>query len=130
MAYVDDVTVALVRVFETAAFHKDPVRIAGYSANLDFWLGEAAHAMEVLEGYSARHARLKDARTKAAAERNTPIADTLVTPTVTPDEIGRLRDRLRPSSAHFFRLRTPAERAEEVEAVLAIKIVDRRRGVD
>jgi hypothetical protein len=36
--------------------------LAGHVANREFWLGEAEHAIAVLDGYKARFERLRDAQ--------------------------------------------------------------------
>jgi len=42
-------------------------QLAGHVANLDFWLAEARHALEVLDGYQVRFDRLKAAQTQYAS---------------------------------------------------------------
>jgi hypothetical protein len=46
-------------------------QLAGQVANLDFWLGEVLHAMEVLDGYGKRFQRLKTGQAKHVAEHHT-----------------------------------------------------------
>jgi hypothetical protein len=38
-------------------------QLAGQAANLDFWLGETRHALDVVGGYHERFRRLKEAQT-------------------------------------------------------------------
>ena len=46
-------------------------QLAGHVANLDFWLGQARNALEVLDGYSKRFQRLKAAQTRHVSEHHT-----------------------------------------------------------
>jgi hypothetical protein len=45
--------------------------LAGQVANLDFWLGEVRHALEVLDGYGQRFQKLKSGQAKYVSEHNT-----------------------------------------------------------
>ena len=54
-------------------------QLAGQVANLDFWLGEVRHCLEVLDGYKKRFDRLKTAQTQYAESHRTtewPLGDT------------------------------------------------------
>lgn len=46
-------------------------QLAGHVANLDFWLAEVRHCMEVVDGYGKRFQRLKTAQAKHIAEHHT-----------------------------------------------------------
>ena len=39
---------------------RDAHQLAGHVVNLDFWLGEAVHVLETIDGYSDRFRRLRD----------------------------------------------------------------------
>jgi hypothetical protein len=45
-------------------------QLAGQVANLDFWLAEVRHCLEVVDGYGKRFQRLKSAQTKHVAEHH------------------------------------------------------------
>ena len=49
----------------------NPHQLAGQANNLAFWLGEVGHALDVIDGYSARFERLKSAQTKYVTDHNT-----------------------------------------------------------
>jgi hypothetical protein len=53
VAYVEEISLALIRTLEHASFHKG-VRLAGYAANADFWAAEVRHALDCIEGYQSR----------------------------------------------------------------------------
>jgi hypothetical protein len=58
MPYVDDVTEPLIETLaHTSGLPKN--QLAGHMANLDFWVSEVAHALEVIDGYPERFKRLK-----------------------------------------------------------------------
>ena len=130
MTYVSEITLALVRVLEAAVYHNDRLRLAGYAANIDFWAAEIRHSLDCLEGYESRFERLKSAREAAAEASAAPLDPAYVTPTVSRDEIGRLRDRLLGASARFLRLCAPVDRAEELEMLVGVRIRDRRPNID
>jgi hypothetical protein len=46
-------------------------QLAEQVANLDFWLAEVRHCLEVIDGYRARFQRLKAALTRYVAEHDT-----------------------------------------------------------
>jgi hypothetical protein len=43
-------------------------QLAGHMANLDFWVAQARHALEVIDGYEDRSRRLKSAQDRYVAE--------------------------------------------------------------
>jgi hypothetical protein len=45
--------------------------LAGQVANLDFWLKEVMHCLDVLDGYKKRFEQLKEAQTRYAVEHRT-----------------------------------------------------------
>ena len=49
----------------------NPHQLAGHVANLDFWLAEARHSVEVIEGYKKRFEAMKAAQMKYVAENHT-----------------------------------------------------------
>ena len=58
--YVRETAESLNRVLQHAAgLHAH--RLAGYAANLDFWVGEICHCLAVIDGYDIRFDRLKKA---------------------------------------------------------------------
>ena len=46
-------------------------QLAGHAANLDFWLGEVKHCIEVIEGYRRRFEVMKAAQMAYVAEKRT-----------------------------------------------------------
>src|SRR5712692_4540361 len=46
-------------------------QLAGQVANLDFWLAEVRHGLEVIDGYGRRFEQLKAAQTAHVAEHHT-----------------------------------------------------------
>jgi hypothetical protein len=60
MSYIDDICNALATVLNRATDGR-PERFAGYAANRDFWIAEAAHCLEVIQGYGDRYKRMKQA---------------------------------------------------------------------
>ncbi len=46
-------------------------QLAGHVANLDFWVSEARHALEVIDGYEPRFRRMKAGQDQHVAERGT-----------------------------------------------------------
>ncbi len=130
MPYLDDICLALIRVLESAAFHKDRIRLAGYRANIDFWASEIRHALDCLEGYEGRFEKLKQAREAVAEKSGQEPEGSKTRRTMSPDDIGRLRDRLLAASARFMRLCAPDDKAEEYEVLLGVRIRERRPRLD
>jgi hypothetical protein len=46
-------------------------QLVGHVANLDFWLAEVRHCLDVIDGYEPRFERLKAAQTEYVAEHRT-----------------------------------------------------------
>lgn len=46
-------------------------QLAGHVANLDFWVAQAQHALEIIDGYESRFRRLKAAQDEYVAEHRT-----------------------------------------------------------
>jgi hypothetical protein len=46
-------------------------QLAGHAANLDFWLAEIRHCLEVIDGYSPRFERLREAQQRYVSAHNT-----------------------------------------------------------
>jgi hypothetical protein len=49
--------------------------VVGQYANLDFWLGEVVHALEVLEAYPRRFAAMSDAQAAWIEEHQTTVGE-------------------------------------------------------
>jgi hypothetical protein len=49
----------------------NPHQLAGHVANLDFWLAETRHCVEVIEGYKKRFEAMKAAQMEYVAEKHT-----------------------------------------------------------
>ncbi|QDT47646.1 hypothetical protein Pan258_16820 [Symmachiella dynata] len=126
MSYVDDVSLSLAHVLDQAAFHKD-ARLAGYAANLDFWVEEIRHCLDVLAGYQQRFNRLVDARREFALERNVELDQAWITRTTTDDELQKLEQRVKSSAQNFLKVCCATSWIDhvkqcEIEAYLGIRI--------
>jgi hypothetical protein len=126
MSYLDDVCLPLIRLLEAASFHKRE-QLAGYCANLDFWVGEIRHALDVVSGYETRFEKLKQARDGYAAGRGQPLDESSAARTVSQAEISRLDKQLRATARRFLKvccekgyINYPKHR--EIEHLLGIKI--------
>lgn len=67
-AYVEETSRPLVRTLEHAA-GLPAVRLAGYAANIDFWLAEARHWLDVAKEYPARFDAFRAAQVRFAQEK-------------------------------------------------------------
>ena len=70
MAYSSELTdllTAQLKRFASLNRHQ----LAGHVANLDFWLGEARHCLDVIDGYWPRFRRLKAAQAAHVAGHGT-----------------------------------------------------------
>jgi hypothetical protein len=70
MAYSIDISRSLANQlakFVTINRHQ----LAGQAANLDFWIGEFRHCLQVLDEYKSRFERMKSAQMKYATDHNT-----------------------------------------------------------
>ncbi|MGL6075216.1 MAG: hypothetical protein ACRC8S_13740 [Fimbriiglobus sp.] len=79
----------------------NPHQLAGHVANLDFWVGEAQHALEVIDGYQERFRNLKEGQEKYVSQHNTrvwsPFERDISTPPASPQRVpdGSLREARR-----------------------------------
>lgn len=126
MAYVDDVSYALIRVLDHAGLHKG-VRLAGYAANLDFWVEEIRHSFDCLSEYERRHVRLVDGCEEFARQNGIEVDSVITTRTTTDDELRRLESRLKSSAQRFLKLCCENQfvdhnRQQEIEAYLGLRI--------
>jgi len=63
MTYTDSVTQQLIKVIDYASglpVHK----LAGYASNLDFWVAEIRHCLDVIDGYERRYQRMRQGERK------------------------------------------------------------------
>lgn len=74
MAYTCDMTKLLSdQLAKFAVLNR--YQLVGHVANLDFWLGEVRHCLEVIDGYSPRFERLRAAQTRYVSEHKTVQVD-------------------------------------------------------
>jgi hypothetical protein len=106
MTYVEEISLALIRVLEHASLHEG-VRLSGYAAKASYWTTEVRHALDCIEGYHARFERLKDARSKFEEQRGMEVDSAWVTPSIIADELAELKQRLLAAATRFFRLMQP-----------------------
>jgi hypothetical protein len=92
MSYVHEICDPLVKIFEHAT-SLETHRLAGYSANLDFWVSEVEHRLGVLRGYPERHRHMSQA-TKSFAKSAGNIATPTVSRSVSDQEIWELGERI------------------------------------
>src|SRR5256885_13633016 len=53
----------------------NPHQLAGQTANLDFWLAQARHALGVIDGYGVRIARMGDGQQQCVAAHDAKLSD-------------------------------------------------------
>jgi hypothetical protein len=70
MAYSSDITKTLT-VQITKFVTLNPHQLAGHVANLDFWMAEVRHCLDVIDGYDRRFDEMKTAQMKHISERGT-----------------------------------------------------------
>ena len=129
MTYVEDVCLALIRVLDHAVFHHDPVTLAGFAAQIDFWADEIRQSMDCLAGYDRRFESLRAARLQEAEKLKTPADPVLINPTMSSQQLSRLQRRLQQSAVTFLRACRPhieAGKRAELEVLLGFRIQDRR----
>jgi hypothetical protein len=107
--YIDRLCDALADVIERAASGSAD-RLAGYAANLDFWVDEAEHCLRVIDGYEERSAQFQAAQQAVVAAREpmkwdergwrSPPAD--APPTSSADDLKRVRRRVVGAMAKFL----------------------------
>jgi hypothetical protein len=113
MSYLQAQTDALIQVLDHAADLKAH-RLAGYIANLDFWLQEIQHCFSSIEGYSERFQRMKqgaadylqdhpDEHGEPPNEGYVYDGDTRTTRGLRNTDLKGLRATLQQSACRFFR---------------------------
>jgi hypothetical protein len=107
--YIDRLCGALTDVLERAAGGSAD-RLAGYAANIDFWIDEAEHCLRVIDGYEERYLRFHEAQQEVVAargpmkwdERGWRSPPSEIHPTSTSDELKRLRRHIIGAMAKFL----------------------------
>ena len=134
MTYMEDICLALIRVFDRAVFYRDE-RLAGYAANSRFWANETRHALDCLAGYESRFTAFNAARIAQAQSAQEELDPKWLEPSLQSADLKKLQDRLVAVATHFFRLcQSNLERSDviEIEQLLGIRIEehppDRKRG--
>lgn len=61
MSYMSDVCDALTQTL-TKTTTLPAHQLAGHAANIDFWVNESKHCLEVLDGYYSRFEKMRDAQ--------------------------------------------------------------------
>ena len=89
MSYVEDITEALIGTL-TYTGGLPAQKLSGHAANLEFWVGEVKHALDVIDGYGERFKKLK-------RHSEGPIR-----PGTRDDELKELRRRLIDSPYHLL----------------------------
>lgn len=110
--YVTQLCEALAHVLERAVTFKRH-RLAGYVANLDFWVAELSHRLHLLDGWKGRRENMiavteaslvQDIQaTWSTAHLSLEDFDTSTDWDSLEDEIERLRARLRAAAKRFIR---------------------------
>ncbi len=122
MTYVEEICLAVIRTLDHASFHKG-VRLAGYAANAEFWAAETRHALDCIEGFQTRCEKLIDARRRHAEAAGVDVDPSWVTPTVTAEELGKMKERLLASATRFFRLcKLDQGQKSQISLLLGIRI--------
>lgn len=67
--YLAKICEALVEVLTVVA-QATPDRVAGYAANIDFWITEAEHRIKLLKGYEKRFRRFQVNQSAFACEHS------------------------------------------------------------
>ncbi|MEM9412959.1 MAG: hypothetical protein AAGA30_17750 [Planctomycetota bacterium] len=133
MSYVDELTFSLVRVLDHATFYDD-IRMVGYAANLDFWIGEIRHCLDCIQNYESRQRKLIAARKDYLVQRELDLDPILLTPATTPDELRKLENRVTSAAKSFLRKCCKKgfieyTREKEIEQLLGFSI-NMRRSLD
>ena len=84
--------------------------MAGYAANVEFWIGEAEHCLRVIDGYEERFNRFETAQQEVVAARGQMKFDERrwipppqqVNPTSTADDLKRARRQVIGAMAKFL----------------------------
>ena len=82
MTYVEDICLALIRVFIEPYSIGTPQLLAGYAANARFWAAEVRHALDCIAGYESRFAALKAARIEYAAAQQVELDPKSIEPSI------------------------------------------------
>jgi len=106
MPYVEDISEPLIGTL-TYASGLPAQKLAGHAANLDFWIGEVKHALEVIDGYGERFKKLKDGERIATQQIGVEFRpfhpDKLLRPGVRDHDLKELRRRLTESVVRLLR---------------------------
>ena len=129
MTYVEDVCLALIRALDHAVFQHEPVTLAGFAANIDFWADEIRHCLDCLAGYDRRFESLRAARLQEAEKWKTEVDPVLINPTISQTQLDRLQKRLHQVAVTFLRACRPhiePGKQAELEGLLGFRIQDHR----
>jgi hypothetical protein len=99
MSYIDDICNSLIKTLErstTLPSHQ----LAGHAANLDFWMEEARHCLNVIDGYAQRFERMKKAQEAQAKVEN--MKEMPLQRGVKDNERKELRQRVYTAASRFL----------------------------
>ena len=105
-------------------------QLAGQVANLDFWMSQARHALETLDGYGVRFIRMETAQeqyvsdhgtTEYALEVDYPVARKAAPPHRIPDRELRKARKALIESAYRFLVRCRKEGLISLEQISAAR---------
>ncbi|HEX4795583.1 MAG TPA: hypothetical protein VH370_17465 [Humisphaera sp.] len=102
MSYIDDLADSLIKVVSTACGGHETA-FAGYAANREFWVAEAIHVLEVINGYQQRFERMSEA---SMAHREPNLIDWSNDPITAQSsnagDLSRARRRVRDAMRRFL----------------------------
>jgi hypothetical protein len=118
MTYIDEITGALVRVL-THACDGPPHRFAGYAANAEFWIDEARHCLDVIDGYKHRFSKMRAVTREHSDSPSVGYGSSsvLTTKTSTSSDLTAARRQLFDAVARFLR-RCEKTQALEQDAII------------
>jgi hypothetical protein len=105
VSYISDIVSSLVHVLKhTRGLPRH--QLAGHAANIEFWIGEACHALEVIDGYNHRFYRMRTAQIEHDREHGghavnnpagwetSPTSEKPMRPSVTDAELKEMRSQV------------------------------------
>ena len=102
MPYVADITEPLIAALTYSGGLRKH-QLAGHAANLEFWIGEVKHTLDVIDGYDERFKRLRDGERALG-----PVVDIFrpskqLRPSISDHELKALRRRVVEAAELFLR---------------------------
>ena len=102
MSYISEISSALISVLSRAS-GSSPEKFAGYAVNRDFWVAEASHCLQVIDGYESRFQMMKAASEARRPEKVDWTTEPISQPSVRDTDLVTFRRQICEAITRFLK---------------------------